>query len=55
VAVGLTLVTFGVAAIILWPLLFVLPIVQAIFVVIATIAAGNGEKYEYPLTIKFLK
>jgi uncharacterized protein len=55
VAIGLTLVTFGVAAIILWPLLFVLPIVQAIFIVLATIAAGNGEKYEYPLTIRFLK
>jgi uncharacterized protein len=55
VAIGLTFVTLGVAALFLWPLLFVLPIVQAIFIVLATIAAGNGEKYEYPLTIKFLK
>jgi uncharacterized protein len=55
VAVGITFMTLGIAAIILWPLLFALPIVQAIFIVLATIAAGNGEKYEYPLTIRFLK
>jgi uncharacterized protein len=55
VAVGITFMTLGIAAIILWPLLFALPIVQAIFIVLATIAAGNGDEYEYPLTIRFLK
>jgi uncharacterized protein len=55
VAIGLTFITLGIAAMFLWPLLFALPIAQAIFVILATIAAGNGEKYEYPLTIRFLK
>jgi uncharacterized protein len=55
VAVVISTVTFGLALLLLWPLFFIVPIIQAIFVVLATIAAGNGEKYEYPLTIRFLK
>ena len=37
------------------PLLFLLGIIQFIFIILAAIKAGNGEYWEYPLSIKFIK
>lgn len=54
-AVGLILTIVG---ILLLPLLlpvFLIPVVSAILVIIASIKAGNGEDYRYPLTIRFLR
>jgi hypothetical protein len=48
----LTLVLIGV---LLWPLFFLWPVVNVIFVVLASIRANRGESYRYPLTIRFLR
>lgn len=36
-------------------LLFALIIAHVVFVILATVKASNGERYRYPLTIKFIK
>lgn len=36
-------------------LLFIIPIFQVAFVIIAAIKAAQGEWYRYPLTIRFIK
>ncbi|WLR51983.1 DUF4870 domain-containing protein [Bacillus tianshenii] len=36
-------------------LLAILPILQLIFVVIASVKASDGQYYRYPMTIRFLK
>ena len=47
--VALTIIIIGI------PLLLVLFAVFAVAVIIASVRASNGEYWEYPLTIKFLK
>ena len=37
------------------PVLIILGTLAFIFIIIATLKAGNGEYWEYPLSIKFLK
>ena len=37
------------------PILIILGILQLVFIILAAIKAGNGEYWEYPLSIKFLK
>jgi len=37
------------------PLLILLGIMQFIFIILAALKAGNGEYWEYPLSIKFLQ
>jgi uncharacterized Tic20 family protein len=55
-AAGLfSIVTFGLGALIVWPVWVLLPIVQVVFIVLATIAANKGEVYRYPLTIRLVK
>jgi uncharacterized Tic20 family protein len=38
-----------------WPLLVVLAVAQLVMVVIASIKVSNGERYQYPLTIRLIK
>ncbi|MEL6557983.1 MAG: DUF4870 domain-containing protein [Bacteroidota bacterium] len=47
VATVLTFVLIGI------PLLLVLVVLSIIFPIMGAVKAGNGEHYEYPLTIKF--
>ena len=37
------------------PILIILGILQFIFIILAAIKAGNGEYWEYPFSVKFLK
>lgn len=48
VATVLTFVLIGI------PILFVLMALSIIFPIIGAVKAGNGEYYDYPLSIKFL-
>ncbi len=45
----LTLVLIGI------PLLFALGVFDIVMVITATVRANKGEKYHYPLTIRFIK
>ena len=51
----LTIVTFGIGAIIIWPLFGLYTILIAIFGVINGIAAKEGRFKPYPLTARFFK
>ena len=54
VAICLLLTVIGIVLLpLLIPFLF-LPIVNIVFVVVASIKAGRGGMYRYPLTIRFL-
>lgn len=55
VGVVLVLFTLGVGLIVVVPVGIVLAVLWLVFVVIATVKAGNGESYRYPLTIRFVK
>ena len=37
------------------PILIILGILEFVFIIMAALKAGNGEYWEYPLSIKFLK
>ena len=37
------------------PLLIAVGVVDIVFIIIASIRANNGEKYRYPITIRFIK
>ena len=51
VSVVIGILTFGLALFVLLPLLAVFGLV---FIIIATIAASNGQDYRYPLTLRFV-
>ena len=54
-AVLLVIVTLGVGMIALVPLGLLLGAVVVVLIIVATVRASNGELYEYPLTIRFIK
>ena len=59
-ATGVTaLLTLVLIGILLWPLLIIAfivwPVIDLIFVIIASVRAGNGEFYRYPLTLRMLQ
>ena len=47
--------TLGLGVLLLWPVFLVIPVVQVVFAIIATVASNNGETYRYPLSIRFIK
>lgn len=47
-------VTFGVGALVVIPLVLLLALAALWCVILATIRASNGEDYRYPLTIRFV-
>jgi len=51
----LIVLTFGIGAIIVIPLIVVALVVVLVLVIIATKKASDGEYYEYPLTMRFVK
>jgi uncharacterized protein len=53
-AVILTFVTFGLAALILIPLIIIGAIAALIAIIRATVAASNGQEYRYPLTLRLV-
>lgn len=54
VGVIVSLVTFGLGAIVVVPVAAVVAIVALVFIVLATIAAADGREYRYPLTIRLV-
>ena len=54
-AVLVVIVTVGVGMIALVPLALLLAAVVVVLIIVATVRASNGELYEYPLTIRFIK
>jgi uncharacterized protein len=53
-AVIVVLVTFGIGALIVVPLIAVVLVVILVLVLVATVKASNGEDYRYPLTIRLI-
>jgi len=37
------------------PLLFIFPVVDLIFTIIAAVEAQSGKRYRYPLTFRFIE
>ena len=46
--------TIFVIGVLLWPVLFVYPIVWVVFSIIAGLKANEGKPYRYPLTVRFI-
>ena len=55
VASVLTLVTLGMALIVLLPVGLVVAVVALVLIIQAAMAASRGEHYQYPLTFRFVK
>jgi uncharacterized Tic20 family protein len=54
VVVILTFVTFGLAALLLIPLLAIGAIAALVVIIRGSVAASNGQEYRYPLTIRLV-
>lgn len=50
----LVLLTFGLGALVVIPIIVVLAVAALIVIVVATMKASNGEDYRYPFTIRFI-
>ena len=50
----ITLVTFGLGAIVIVPLAIVVGIAYVVLIILATVKAANGEDYRYPFTIRLV-
>ena len=55
VAFLVVVLTFGIGAIIIVPLILIALLIVLVLVIIATAKAANGEYYEYPLTMRLVK
>ena len=51
----LVLFTFGIGLAVVLPVGLVLAAGVLVLIVVATVKAGNGEAYDYPFTIRFIK
>ena len=49
-----TLVTFGIGAIVVIPAAIVIGIFALVVIIMATVKAANGEEYRYPLSIRLV-
>ena len=54
VAFFVVLMTFGLGAFVVVPVVAVLALVVLLLIVVATVKAGNGEEFRYPFTIRFI-
>ena len=50
----LVVLTLGIGVIVLVPVAIVLAVLVLVLIIIATVKAGNGEDYRYPLTLRFV-
>ncbi|HEY0475487.1 MAG TPA: DUF4870 domain-containing protein [Kribbella sp.] len=55
IAIVLVLVTFGLGVLIVIPLVVIGAIAALVVIVMATLAAANGQDYRYPLTIRLVR
>jgi hypothetical protein len=55
VAIALVLITFGLGVLIVIPLIIIGGIAALIVIILATLAAANGQEYRYPLTIRLVR
>jgi uncharacterized protein len=53
--VAVSIATLGIGLLVFIPLLVVGSIAALVFIVIAGVAANNGEEYRYPLNIRMVK
>ena len=54
VAFLLTLVTLGLALLVIVPVALLLGVAWLVVVIVAAVRAGNGQDYRYPLTIRLV-
>ncbi|MDX6251014.1 MAG: uncharacterized protein QOF10_4374 [Kribbellaceae bacterium] len=55
VAIALVLITFGLGILIVIPLIIIGGIAALVVIILATLAAANGQEYRYPLTIRLVR
>jgi uncharacterized Tic20 family protein len=55
VAIALVLITFGLGVLIVIPLIIIGGIAALVVIILATLAAANGQEYRYPLTIRLVR
>lgn len=56
VALGVfSVVTFGIGALLAFPLMMVVGVANLVFCILAGVAANNGQHYRYPVTIRLIK
>jgi uncharacterized protein len=53
-SVATFLLSFILIGFLLMPLLFIVPVANAVFIIIGAIKASNGEFYRYPLSYRFI-
>lgn len=54
-ALGATLVTFGLGLLVLIPVAALVAVLALIVIIFATMAASRGENFSYPLTFHFIR
>jgi uncharacterized Tic20 family protein len=55
IAIVLVLITFGLGVLIVIPLIVIGAIAALVVIILATLAAANGQDYRYPLTIRLVR
>jgi uncharacterized Tic20 family protein len=55
IAIILVLITFGLGVLIVIPLIIIGGIAALVVIILATLAAANGQDYRYPLTIRLVR
>ena len=50
----ITLVTFGIGALVVVPVAIVVGVFALVVIILATVRAANGEDYRYPLCLRFV-
>jgi uncharacterized Tic20 family protein len=55
IAIILVLITFGLGVLIVIPLIVIGGIAALVVIILATLAAANGQDYRYPLTIRLVR
>jgi uncharacterized Tic20 family protein len=55
VAVVLSLATLGLALLLVIPIILIGAVAALVVIVLATVAAANGQDYRYPLTLRLVR
>lgn len=55
VGVVLTVITFGLGAVVVVPVGLAVAVFALVVIILATIKAANGEEYRYPLNLRLIK
>lgn len=55
IGIVLVVVTFGLGVLIAFPLLLIGAVAALIVIILASVAAANGQDYRYPLTLRLVR